>query len=282
MNNSETFPIGVFDSGVGGLTVTKEIIRQMPGESIVYFGDTKRVPYGDKPKETVIAYSRQIVRFLLKKKVKAIVIACNTITALAMDVLSQEFDIPIIGVVEAGAIAAVHTSTNGNIGIVGTTGTVQSGIYPRRMQMLRQDVHIFQKACPLLCPMVEQGMLTGERIESIVQEYVLEFQGKDIDILLLGCTHYPLLSQAFAKAIGEDVRIVDPAIETSKELKDLLIKKGLQCRESAEKNGERPVNYSFYVSDRAKSFAQFAKAVLPKIPMEVVEVEPLGQGMEEI
>ena len=186
-------PIGVFDSGIGGLTVAREIMRQMPQERIVYFGDTARVPYGSKSQDTVLRYSRQIIRFLKTQGVKAIVIACNTASACALETVKQELDIPIIGVIYAGARTAAEATHNGKIGVIGTEATIRSGIYTREMQKLRPDIEVIGKPCPLFVPLVEEGLFHDSVTDEIASRYLSSLKEKDIDTLVMGCTHYPLL-----------------------------------------------------------------------------------------
>ena len=218
-------PIGVFDSGVGGLTVAREIMRNLPSEKIVYFGDTARVPYGSKSKETIIRYSRQIIRFLQQQQVKAIVVACNTASAFALDAVRDEFDIPIIGVIEPGAKVAAAQTRNKRGGIIGTVGTVGSGIHAEYLKHLDPEITVFGKACPLFVPLVEEGWLRS----------------------------------TIRKVMGDGVCLVNPAYETALELGRLLEKKGL-AGEGTEKN-EFP--YRFYVSDLADEFKAFANSILP-------------------
>ena len=186
-------PVGVFDSGVGGLTVAREIMRNLPSEKIVYFGDTARVPYGSKSKETVIRYSRQIIRFLLEQQVKAIVVACNTASAFALDAVKDELDIPIIGVIEAGARVAAAETRNKRVGVIGTVGTVGSGIHEAYLKKLDPKIQVVGKACPLFVPLVEEGWLHDPVTVEVASRYLKELQEKEIDTLILGCTHYPLL-----------------------------------------------------------------------------------------
>src|SRR4051795_10474316 len=185
--------IGVFDSGIGGLTVAKEVIRQLPHESVIYFGDTARVPYGPKSPETVRRYSREIAGFLRAEGVKGIVIACNTATAHALSVLRDEMDMPVIGVVEPGARAAVAATRRGHIGVIGTVGTIKSGAYERAIRALDPDVLITARACPLFVPLVEEGWIDHEATRLIAQEYLEPMLAAEIDTLVLGCTHYPLI-----------------------------------------------------------------------------------------
>ena len=252
-------PIGVFDSGIGGLTVAREIMRQMPGEHIVYFGDTARVPYGSKSKNTVIRFSRQIANFLRAKQVKAIVVACNTASAHALEVLEAEQDIPVIGVIKAGAQTAAQTTKNGRIGVIATRGTVDSGMYEQVLTQMDPKFQVFGKACPLFVPLVEEGLTNDFITEEVARRYVKDLQYKDIDTLILGCTHYPLLRTLLRKVMGEEVTLVNPAYETAIELKQLLQEKGLDRQEDRD----NPARYEFYVSDLADQFQEFANSILP-------------------
>ncbi len=252
-------PIGVFDSGVGGLTVVKEIMRQLPGESLVYFGDTARVPYGSKSKNTVCKYSKQIVRFLQTKQVKAIVIACNTASALALDEIREEIDIPVMGVVEPGAIMAANTTRTNNVGIIGTESTIKSGIYNKFLHKINPDITVVSKACPLFVPLVEEGLWEDRVTEDIVGRYLHELKEYEIDALILGCTHYPLLRRVIGQEIGEDVKLVNPAYETAKSLKLLLGENNLLNTMSIE---EQEPTYDYFVSDGVDKFISFADDVL--------------------
>ena len=252
-------PIGVFDSGVGGLTVVKEIMRQLPGENLVYFGDTARVPYGSKSKITVCKYSRQIVRFLQTKNVKAVVAACNTASALALDEIRDEIDIPVLGVVEPGAVMAAKTTRTKNIGIIGTESTIKSGIYNKFLHRIDPDITVVSKACPLFVPLVEEGLWEDRVTEDIVGRYLHELKEYDIDALILGCTHYPLLRRIIGQEMGENVKLVNPAYETARELKMLLEEKGLESEHRPELGTEL---YRFYVSDAADKFQRFANSIL--------------------
>lgn len=264
-------PVGVFDSGVGGLTVVREIIRQMPQERIVYFGDTARVPYGNKSQDTIIRYSRQIIRFLLTKEVKAIVIACNTASAYALETVEDEFDLPIVGVIKAGALTAVRATRNGKIGVIGTEGTIGSGIYTEVMKKLNPDIQVTGKACPLFVPLVEEGLLHDSVTDEIASRYLSELKGKFIDTLVLGCTHYPLLRSTVGRIMGGDVTLVNPAYETALELKALLADNHLACDLDAAEGD--PEKYRFYVSDLADKFAAFATSILPKQVKETKKIE---------
>ena len=261
-------PIGVFDSGVGGLTVAREIMRQMPQERIVYFGDTARVPYGSKSRETILRYSRQIIRFLMTRQVKAIVIACNPASAYALETVEQEFDLPVIGVINAGARTAVRATTNGRIGVIGTEGTIGSGIYTEVMQRMRPDIQVIGKSCPLFVPLVEEGLLHDSVTDEIASRYLAELKRHFIDTLVLGCTHYPLLRSTLGRLMGNDVVLVNPAYETAIELKQLLESRGLSC----EPEGGEGEKYQFYVSDLAEKFTAFATSILPDAVRETRKI----------
>lgn len=253
-------PIGVFDSGVGGLTVAREIMRQIPGERIVYFGDTARVPYGSKSRDTVIRYSRQIIRFLKTQQVKAIVIACNTASAYALEAVREDLDIPVIGVIEAGARTAILATQNGKIGVIGTEGTIHSGIYTEVMKGLKPDIEVTGKPCPLFVPLVEEGLLHDSVTDEIASRYLSELKGKYIDTLVLGCTHYPLLRSTLRRQMGDEVTLVNPAYETAIELKRLLEAQQMNCEDTDCAPEEK---HRFYVSDLAEKFTDFATSILP-------------------
>ncbi len=252
-------PIGVFDSGVGGLTVAREIMRQIPKERIIYFGDTARVPYGNKSKETVTKFSRQIVRFLQGQNVKAIVVACNTASAYALDEIEKEIDIPIIGVVKPGAKVAAESTGNGKIGVIGTEGTIGSRIYDTYIKEINPDITVIGKACPLFVPLVEEGLWQDPVTDEIAARYLSGLIDSGIDTLILGCTHYPMIRSTVGKIMGEKVTLVNPAYETARELKELLRTENLL---SEEKQGLGSNCYRFYVSDMADKFQTFANSIL--------------------
>ena len=267
-NSIQMAPIGVFDSGRGGLTVAREILRQLPNEKIVYFGDTARVPYGSKSKETVIRYSRQIVRFLLTKKVKAIVVACNTASAFALEELEKEFDIPIIGVIKPGAKTAVENTITKRIGVIGTEGTIRSAIYSEIIHEYDREAIVLGKACPLFVSLVEEGWLHDTVTDEVASRYLSEFKNRDIDTLIMGCTHYPLLRSTIMKTMGEEVFLVNPAYETAASLKRLLERKGIASKADLI---QKPEMYDFYVSDAPRKFIEFANSIMP------IEVEAAAQ-----
>lgn len=252
-------PVGVFDSGVGGLTVVREIIRQLPDENIVYFGDTARVPYGSKSPKTVIRFSEQIIRFLKTKQVKAIVIACNTASALALDTVRDKFDVPILGVVSPGARAAVAVTQKQKIGVVGTDATVRSGVYTQVIHRMDPQIQVIEKACPLFVPLVEEGFKEHVVTQEIIEYYLESLRATDIDAMILGCTHYPLLRSRIRAYMGEEIQIVNPAYETAADLKALLKEQNMD-NDSTDASGSR---YEFYVSDKAEKFRQFANTVMP-------------------
>lgn len=252
--------IGVFDSGVGGLTVFREMMKQMPNERLIFFGDTARVPYGSKSKETVTQYSRQIIRFLKSQSVKAIVVACNTASALALDEMEKEIDIPIIGVVKPGAVSAAKKTKNGNIGLIGTEATISSGIYERILHEMNEDYRIIGKACPLFVPLAEEGLIDDPVTTEIAGRYLADLTDSDIDTLIMGCTHYPLIKDTIKKVLDEKVELVNPAYETALQCSQMLKDNGIMNDREIEL-GETP--YRFFVSDDAEKFKTIANMILP-------------------
>lgn len=263
-------PIGVFDSGVGGLTVAREIMAQTPNEKIIYFGDTARVPYGSKSKDTVTKYTRQIIRFLTTHDVKALVIACNTMSANALEEVEKDIDIPIIGVVKPGARVAARVTTNKRIGVIATDGTINSGMYERFIANINPELKVFGKACPLFCPLVEEEMLDDPVTDEMARRYLSELIEKDIDTLILGCTHYPLLTPAISKITKDRIKLVNPAYETALGLKELLEERDLVSTESYTDRGE---NHEFYVSDAAEKFRLFASRILSDNTLKTSKVD---------
>ncbi len=249
-------PIGVFDSGIGGLTVVQELTRLLPHESIVYFGDTARVPYGTKSRESVIRFSRDNVNVLLKYNVKMIVVACNTSTSWALGILRKEYKIPIIGVIEPGSRRAVEVSKKGRIGVIATPSTINSGKYTETILKLMSKAVVATKACPLFVPLVEEGWLDHKVTENVAQEYLASLKTKDIDTLILGCTHYPLLKPVLQKVLGKGVMLVDSATETARAVKRLLESEGLM------RLSKRPPRNEFLVSDEPEHFRIVAKRFL--------------------
>src|SRR5262245_10712783 len=266
---TNTAPVGVFDSGIGGLTVAHEIIRQLPHESIVYFGDTARVPYGPKSPDTVRRYSREIASFLREQGVKNIVIACNTATAHALDALRSEMDMPVTGVVEPGARAAVAATNRGHIGVIGTAGTIKSGGYERAIRAIDAGVRVTPRACPLFVPLVEEGWIDHEATRLIAREYLAPLIAADIDTLVLGCTHYPLLKPLLCDVLGPKVTLIDSAEETAAETARTLETKHLTADTDADPD------YRFIASDDPLQFLQLGQRFLGGT-MEGVEIRTLG------
>ena len=269
MVRSVRAPIGVFDSGIGGLTVAHEIMRQMPHESVLYFGDTARMPYGPKSPETVRRYSHEIVAFLLDQGVKAIVVACNTATAHALGSLRESLPIPVIGVIEPGARAATRATRGGLIGVIGTAGTIQSGAYERAIRAIDPDLRVFVRSCPLFAPLVEEGWTDHEAARLIAREYLAPMIAADVDTLVLGCTHYPLLKELLAAELGPAVLLIDSAAETAAETARVLESRGLAAPEDAD-----PA-YRFIASDDPLQFLQLGQRFLGDA-IEGVEVRTLG------
>ncbi|MBP7088488.1 MAG: glutamate racemase [Candidatus Omnitrophica bacterium] len=250
-------PIGIFDSGVGGLTVLKEIERLLPFENIIYFGDTARVPYGNKSKATIVRFSTECTLFLLKNKVKMIVIACNTSSALALEHLRSVFTIPIIGVITAGVNKALSLNSVNKIGVIGTRSTIISGSYKREIQSFNRRVKVYSQACPLFVPLVEEGLLKGRIVNQTIDMYLNKFRKNKVDTVILGCTHYPLLKFEISRYL-KGTFIVDSAKEVASYTKGLLLKKGLL--NSNKCKGKK----IFYVSDEPLAFARLAKLFLKR------------------
>ncbi len=258
--------IGVFDSGLGGLTVVKEIMDLLPKEQILYLGDTARTPYGTKTKETIIQFSKEITAFLMKKNVKIIVVACNTASALALKELKHGFDIDIIGVIEAGARAAVEATKSGRIGVIGTRATVNSGAYIDAIKGYDPKAKVTAVAAPLLVPLVEEGMLSGRETEGILRSYLKGFASKKIDTLVLGCTHYPLLKPLIRKIMPK-VTIIDSAREMAKTVRALLEARDI----TAKKNNRKKT--AFFVTDTPGQFNKVGRMFLKKDMVNAKKVE---------
>lgn len=249
-------PIGVFDSGIGGLTVVRELMHQLPHESILYFGDTARVPYGPKSPDTVRRYSREISAYLVEQGVKAIVVACNTATAHALDALRAELPLPIIGVVEPGARAAVQASHGHALGVIGTAGTISSGAYERAIRALLPKARIVARACPLFVPLVEEGWTQGEVARLVAHEYLDPMRDEGIDALVLGCTHYPLLKPLLREIVGEEVTLIDSAQETAAEMARVLDELQLRAAPDAKPT------YRFVASDAPETVLRLGQRFL--------------------
>ena len=253
---SSNLPIGVFDSGLGGLTVVKALQKKIPNESIIYFGDTARVPYGNKSPDTVLKYSNEIVEFLISKNVKAIIIACNTATALALEKLKDQFPIPIMGVIEPGVIAAAEQSINKKIGVIGTAATIQSNSYKNQLNMVSKKIDVFSQACPLLVPIAEDGWMDEIIINSALNHYLRPLTNSDIDTLILGCTHYPVFSRFIKNILGNKVKLINSPIEVADSFFKLL-KNGYLLNKNNVKG-----DFECFITDKSYSFQKIAERFL--------------------
>jgi glutamate racemase len=262
-----TNPIGLFDSGIGGLTVVRAITQLMPNENIIYFGDTARVPYGSKSNDTVIDYSLQAANFLLRKNIKLLVVACNTASSVALKDLKRFLTIPVIGMIEPGSRMALQESKNGKIGVIGTNATINNKAYSLQLKKLNPKVQVYEKACPLFVPLAEEGWINNKATELVAKEYLSELKEKGIDSLVLGCTHYPILKNVIQKVVGKKVRLVDSGTPASKIVEDYLNGRGL--RNISNQLGKR----EFYVSDIPTKFREVAERFLGKKITHLHKVE---------
>jgi glutamate racemase len=260
-------PLGIFDSGIGGLTVLKEIQRRIPCEDVVYFGDTAHLPYGTKSKETITKFSIDNVKFLQGFQAKMVVVACNTASSLSLDVLKKKFSIPIIGVIEPGAREAARKTRNGRIGVIGTKATIGSAAYETCLKRTDSKLKVYSASCPLFVPLVEEGWLEGEVVNQIAHFYLDSLVSFGIDTLILGCTHYPLLEKIIQKIVGKDVTLINSAEETAKEAKILLEK--LKNTGSKEKTNS---GVQFYVSDEPEQFRVLGERFLGRPITSVAKV----------
>jgi len=249
-------PIGIFDSGIGGLTVVRKIFELLPGENLIYFGDTARYPYGPRSKQMIRKFSLQNVNFLLSQGVKFIVVACNTASALALKDLRRRCDIPLIGVIEPGASAAVKATRNKKIGVIGTLGTIHSGAYPRAIHRLAPQLKVYSLPCPLFVSLAEEGFINGKATRLIAAQYLNPLIKKGVDTLVLGCTHYPLLKNTIAKIMGKGVKLIDSAEQTAREVKRIL-----EDRNLIRNSPGRPFR-RFYVSDVPDRFMKVGERFL--------------------
>jgi len=254
---------------MGGLTVVREIMKQLPNESVIYFGDTARVPYGPKSPDTVLRYSREITSYLRAEGVKALVVACNTATAHALPALRREFEFPIIGVIQPGARAAVAATTTKRVGVIGTAGTIKSRAYEKEIRKLLPDVELTAQACGLFVPLVEEGWLDTEPTRDIARNYLAPFVTAEVDTLVLGCTHYPLIKTVIGNVVGRDVRLIDSAQETAREAAEVLRSQNLQNDTPNE------ARYRFIASDAPDTFLQLGQRFLGSA-IDRVEARTLG------
>lgn len=250
-------PIGIFDSGVGGLTVLREVSRLLPFEDIVYLGDTARVPYGNKSKSTIVKFSRESASFLKGKGVKLIVAACNTSSALALESLKRSFKIPVLGVIEAGVGKAVRQTNKKRIAVIGTKSTIKSGSYQRLIARKDKSIKVYSKCCPLFVPLVEEGVLSGKMVKEAIKMYLQSLKDKDIDVIILGCTHYPLLKNQISSYL-QGVAVIDSAKEVASYTRDILKSKDLLSKKKTKPKIE------FYLTDEPDEFVRLAKLFLKR------------------
>ncbi len=259
-------PIGIFDSGLGGLTVVKELINKLPQEDIVYFGDTARLPYGSKSARIITQFSFQNTKFLIKQNIKLLVVACNTASSLSLSELENNFNLPIVGVIEPGVKAAVSITKNRRIGVIGTEGTIASQSYVRALRRMDPKIHIFTQACPLFVPLTEEGWMNKDITYMIAKEYLKSLKNKSVDTLILGCTHYPLLKRVITKVMGTEVQLVDSAKATADAVKELLTEKNLLAK------GNKEGKCKFFVSDLHTKFMEIGKRFLDKDTLLIKQV----------
>ena len=264
-------PIGVFDSGIGGLTVVRELLHQLPNESLIYFGDTARVPYGNKSPATVRRYAREILDFLVARDVKMVVVACNTASAHALEELKRVAAVPVEGVIDPGARAAVAASRSGRIGVIGTAGTIASGAYERAIHAHAGAAVVVAQACPLFVPLVEEGWLDHPATRLVAEAYLGGLAARDIDTLVLGCTHYPLLKPLLGDVLGPSITLIDSAEQTARAVAAALADSGLHAPKTAEGG------VHFVVSDAPETFKRVGKRFLGERVREI-ELVVLGDG----
>ncbi len=265
MNKSN--PIGFFDSGIGGLTVVRAVTKLLPNENIVYYGDTARVPYGGKSNDTVIEYALQAANFLLRKNIKLLVVACNTVSSVALKELKRFLTIPVIGMIEPGSRMALNETRSNIVGVIGTVSTINNRAYSKELKRLNPKVKVFEKACPLFVPLAEEGWLNHKATELIAKEYLTELKSKKIDSLVLGCTHYPILYEVIQKVMGKSVKLVDSGTPAAKLVEEYLNARGL--RNDSNKLGEM----DFYVSDIPAKFKEIANRFLGSKISHIHKVE---------
>lgn len=265
-------PIGVIDSGVGGLTVAKEIMRQLPKERIIYLGDTARCPYGPRPVDEVRLYTWEMTRYLLTHDIKMLVIACNTATAVVLDEIREQLDIPVIGVVDPGARTALKVTSNYQVGVIGTVGTINSGAYANALKSINNEVKVESLACPNFVPLVESGEFEGERAKEIVEDTLHLFKGSKIDTLILGCTHYPLLTPTIQAVMGEGIQLISSGDETAREVSTILNFKKLLNKK------QRTEDHQFYTTGSKDLFEKIASKLFeqPVENVKTIVLDPIG------
>jgi len=265
-------PIGIFDSGIGGLTVLKEIFDKLPNENTIYLGDTARVPYGNRSPETVTRYSFENTRFLSSKDVKILVLACNTASSISLSEVRRSFPVPVVGVIEPGAKAAVAATNKKRIGVIGTEATVRSSSYTRAIHAIDPSIDVFGIPCPLFVPLVEEGWTDGQITEMVANRYLSGMRAKDIDTLVLGCTHYPLLKHVLSTIMGNGVTLIDSAIETAHEISAILDAQGLMNIPG------QPVRHQFYVTDSPQKFLSVGERFLGRTIENIEKIQLEMEG----
>ena len=265
-------PIGVFDSGVGGLTVVNALVQSTSSETIYYVGDTARVPYGNKSKKRIQQYSEEIIDWLIKKDCKMVVVACNTASSLAIDYLQKKFSLPIIGVIDPGVQLAISRTKSQSIGVTGTHATIKSNAYGEKLKFVKPKINIINQSCPLFVPLVEEGLTKGPITKLIVESYLSHFKSTDVDTLILGCTHYPILAAVIKEVVGKNISLIDSGKATAEVVMEILNKNGLRSEDS---NGGV---YSF-VTDSKESFQKvITKAMTPEINISIKSINRIDIG----
>ena len=265
-------PIGVFDSGVGGLTVVNALVQSTSSETIYYVGDTARVPYGNKSKKRIQQYSEEIIDWLIKKDCKMVVVACNTASSLAIDYLQKKFSLPIIGVIDPGVQLAISRTKSQSIGVTGTHATIESNAYGEKLKFVKPKINIINQSCPLFVPLVEEGLTKGPITKLIVESYLSHFKSTDVDTLILGCTHYPILAAVIKEVVGKNISLIDSGKATAEVVIEILNKNGLRSEDS---NGGV---YSF-VTDSKESFQKvITKAMTPEINIKIKSINRIDIG----
>jgi glutamate racemase len=265
---SDPRPIGVFDSGIGGLTVVKALRDLLPNESIHYLGDTARVPYGPKSPETVQRYAVELAEMLMRKNAKALIVACNTVSSVALPLLETKFSVPVVGVIEPGARAALQATRNRHIGVIGTRATIRSGAYEKALRASDNNVRVSSRACPLLVPLIEEGLLEDDVTDRVIARYLEPMIADRIDTLVLGCTHYPLLTGAIARSLTDEIRLVDSAQNCARAVEEMLVRESLRAAPS--NRGELHVA----LTDAADNFLNVARDAL-QLNFGEIELQPL-------
>jgi glutamate racemase len=260
-------PIGIFDSGIGGLTVVKQLTKLLPDENYIYFGDTARVPYGTRSNRLIKQYAFEDTAFLQQFKIKLLVVACNTVSAVAVDLLESSINIPLTGVIMPGVEAAIQTTKNFKIGVIGTTATVTSGAYEKRIKSTNPNVIVYEQACPMLVHLVEEGWVNEEITKLTILKYLDPLLNKSVDTIILGCTHFPVLSDLIQEVVGPSITLIDSGKETAKKVKQILDKSG------SIKNDTREGKFSFYVSDIPDKFDEVGTLFLGRPVVQATHVD---------